>query len=122
MTAGAAAVEEGRLEEAERAFREALNLAGEGAAGELRRATTLNNLGYVLHRRGRLAEAEELYAQALALRQTRLGPEHPEVAQSLANLAEVKRARGRVEDAERLYRRALAIREKALGPEHPALA
>jgi CHAT domain-containing protein len=51
-----------------------------------------------------------------------LGPEHPDVAQSLGNLAEVYYYERRYADAEPLLKRALAIREKALGPEHPAVA
>ncbi len=48
-----------------------------------------------------------------------LGPEHPDVAESLNNLAELYRAQGKYAGAEPLYKRALAIWEKALGPEHP---
>ena len=58
----------------------------------------------------------------LAIREKALGPEHPEVGQSLNNLAELYRAQGKYVEAEPLHRRALAIREKALGPEHPAVA
>ncbi len=51
-----------------------------------------------------------------------LGPEHPDVAQSLNNLAALYQAQGRYAEAEPLYKRSLAILEKALGPEHPDVA
>ena len=68
-------------------------------------------------RRGRAA----LQAR-LAIREKALGPDHPDVAQSLNNLAELYQAQGRYAEAEPLYKRALAIREKALGPDHPDVA
>ena len=51
-----------------------------------------------------------------------LGPDHPDVAQSLNGLAALYKAEGRYADAEPLYKRCLAIREKALGPDHPDVA
>jgi len=56
--------------------------------------------------------------RALAIREKRLGAEHPDTAQSLNNLAELYRSQGKYEQAEPLYQRALAIIEKVLGPEH----
>ena len=68
---------------------------------------------------GRYAEAEPLYKRALAIGEKALGPDHPDVAQSLNNLASCTTHQGRYAEAEPLYKRALAIREKALGPDHP---
>lgn len=79
-----------------------------------RRATALNNVGFVLHARGELAEAAIFYRQALALRERWLGPGDPAVAQSLVNLAELQRERGRLGDALQAYRRASAIRREAM--------
>jgi tetratricopeptide (TPR) repeat protein len=76
----------------------------------------------VYKEQGRHAEAEALYKRALAISEKALGPDHPEVAESLNNLAELYGAQGRYADAEPLYKRALAIREKALGPDHPEVA
>src|SRR5262249_3191631 len=76
-----------------------------------------------LHRaQGRTAEAEPLYKRSLAIREKVLGPEHPEVAQSLNNLALLYLDQGRYAEGEQLFRRSLAIQEMALGPEHPELA
>ena len=68
---------------------------------------------------GRYAEAEPLYKRSLAIREKALGPDHPDVGDSLNNLAELYRAQGRYAEAEPLYKRSLAIAEKALGPDHP---
>ncbi len=63
-----------------------------------------------------------LYKRSLAIREKALGPEHPNVAQSLNNLALLYDAQGKYAEAEPLYKRALAIYEKVLGPEHPHVA
>jgi len=47
----------------------------------------LNCLAVVLWRQGKLAEAETLYREALAVERSRLGREHPHVTRSLNNLA-----------------------------------
>jgi Tetratricopeptide repeat len=57
----------------------------------------------------------------LAIREKALGPEHPDVAQTLNNLAELYRAQGRYM-AEPLFERSLRAVEKALGPNHPEVA
>ena len=49
---------------------------------------------------GRYEEAEPLYRQAMEIRRTALGEEHPDFATSLNNLAELHRAMGRSEDEE----------------------
>ena len=63
-----------------------------------------------------------LYQRALAIREKVLGPDHPNVAQSLNNLATLYHAQRKYVEAEPLYKRALTIWEKALGPDHPNVA
>ncbi len=60
--------------------------------------------------------------RALAISEKALGPEHPDVAQSLNNLAALYQTQGHYAEAEPLYQRSLAIWEKALGTEHPNVA
>ena len=60
--------------------------------------------------------------RSLAIREKALGPDHPDVAQSLNNLAESYRGQVRHAEARPLYERSLAIREKVLGPDHPDVA
>jgi hypothetical protein len=55
------------------------------------------------------AEAERLLRQALALQETTVGAQHPDVAETLNNLAIVCEMNGKLDDAEMCYRRAYAI-------------
>jgi tetratricopeptide (TPR) repeat protein len=83
---------------------------------------SLNNLGELYRRQGRSAEAERYFTQALALKESQLGEEHPDVATSLNNLARLYVTQGRDFEAVPLLERSLAIQEKTLDDEHPALA
>ena len=89
--AGLQAVDEGRLSEAERLFREALKLSEPFGDADPRRATSVNNLAYILHAQGQYGAAEAHYREALAMRESALGADHPDVAQSCNNLAELYR-------------------------------
>jgi Tfp pilus assembly protein PilF len=62
-----------------------------------------------------------LAQRALAIRQARLRPDHPDTAQSLNNLAGVLRDQGDLERARPLYERALAIYQARLDADHPAM-
>jgi tetratricopeptide (TPR) repeat protein len=85
-------------------------------------ATRINNLAILLRCTKRMAEAELLYRQALAIRERLYGPDHIDVAQSLNNLAMVLYDTNRMVEAEPLLRRALAIHEASYGPDHPSVA
>ena len=50
---------------------------------------SLNNLAELYRNQGRYADAEPLHKRSLAIREKALGPDHPDVAQSLNNLAAV---------------------------------
>jgi tetratricopeptide (TPR) repeat protein len=71
---------------------------------------------------GAYAQARPLYERALALREKRLGPDHPDTAGTLNNLALLLWDKGSHEAARPLLERALAINEKTFGPEHGATA
>src|SRR5271170_4748983 len=58
----------------------------------------------------------------LAAREKALGPDHPDVAQSLNNLALLYSSQARYADAEPLVKRSIAILEKTSGPNHPNVA
>src|SRR5262245_29084661 len=81
-----------RLDEAERAFRDALPMWRRLHEGRDHSnvANSLSNLAGLLRDRSRSAEAEPLFREALAMRR-RLYPgrDHPDLALSLNNLAEV---------------------------------
>ncbi len=75
-------------------------------------ATSLNTLAGLYDNQGRYAEAEPLYQRSLAIREKALGPEHPDVAQSLENYAALLRNTELNDEAEKLEARAKAIRAR----------
>ncbi len=75
-------------------------------------ATSLNNLALLYEAQGKYAEAEPLYGRALAILEKTLGPDHPNVAQSLENYAALLREINRKTEAAELEARAKAIRTK----------
>ena len=68
---------------------------------------------------GRYEEAEPLLQGALALRQSLLGEDHPDVAVSLYNLAALYDNQFRFKEAETLFKKSFSLFKKTLGPEHP---
>jgi len=73
-------------------------------------ATSLNNLAALYKTQGDYAKAEPLYKRALAIFEKALGPNHPDVAQSLGNMATLYRATKRDKEALELEKRAERIR------------
>ena len=72
-------------------------------------ADELTDKGVTLYQEGRHTEAEPLYLRALAIRESALGPDHPDVATALSTLGVLYHNMGRYTEAEPLYQRALAI-------------
>jgi tetratricopeptide (TPR) repeat protein len=85
-------------------------------------ARLLSRTGDHLYERGQYKEAESLCQRALRIREQALGPEHPEVAQSLNSLAVLYITQHLYERVESLCLRALSIQEQALGPQHTDVA
>ncbi|MEM8678417.1 MAG: serine/threonine-protein kinase [Planctomycetota bacterium] len=81
-----------------------------------------NALAMLRRSEGRLEEAQALFEQGAAAREQRLGPRHPDVAQSLQNLGRLHLERQRLEEADACFGRALEIRLHHFGPESPAVA
>ncbi len=79
-------------------------------------------LGQVLDASGELSAAITEARAALAIREARLGLDHPDVAASLHNLGVASLHRGMHDDAADYLARALAIRRAVLGEEHPEVA
>ena len=57
----------------------------------------MNNLAVVLSGQGKHEQAEEIYRQALGLRETVLGKENPDTLRSMNNLAAVLSDQGKYE-------------------------
>src|SRR5262249_43119489 len=81
-------------------------------------ALVLNDLALSYAEAGQHEKAEPLLLRSLAIRETKLGKDHPDTAESLHNLAAFYRDMGRYRESEPLFRRALAINEAKLGKDH----
>ena len=85
-------------------------------------ARLFDTVGRVYMALGLYEQAQPLLERALKIRQTTLGGEDPEVAESLAGLGILVGRRGGAERSTALLRQALGIQEKVLGPAHPRVA
>jgi non-specific serine/threonine protein kinase/serine/threonine-protein kinase len=110
----------GRLAEAERYYREAL----EGRRRVLgddhpRTLQSLNNMGGLLAAMGKFADAEPYVREALESQLRVLGNDHPETLNSIHNVGSLLQSMGRYEEAEPYYREALEGSRRVLGDDHP---
>ena len=71
---------------------------------------------------GNYASAEDLLREAAALQEQTLGPNHPDLANTLNNLGIVCEMTDNPIDAEHYFRRAHAIAIATLAPDHPFVA
>jgi tetratricopeptide (TPR) repeat protein len=81
-----------------------------------------NKAGLYLWQRAEHQQARRLLERALSIRETRLGPDHPDTAWSLNNLARVLHDQGDLPAARTLHERALSSFEARLGANHPDTA
>jgi tetratricopeptide (TPR) repeat protein len=114
---GKLAFEQGRFTVAEEKLLEAQTVSKRNESEQLTEATSLANLAVVRRAQGDDAGAQALYERCLGIREKELGPDDPEVLQTLNNLAAVYGARENYAAAEPLFRRVLDSREKTLGPD-----
>ena len=82
-------------------------------------ASIMNIIGLFLYDMALYPSAIPFYERALEIKEKVLGPDHPDVTESLSNLAALYKSQGRYGEAKPLFTRALTIREKTLGPNHP---
>ena len=75
-------------------------------------ARGLGYLAFLYKAQGKLAAAEPLYKDALAMKKRLFKGDHPDVARSLSNLATLYVAQGKLAAAEPLYRDALAMNKR----------
>ncbi|MGE0552991.1 MAG: tetratricopeptide repeat protein [Gemmatimonadales bacterium] len=83
---------------------------------------TLSDLGYLEESTGDLEAAVRYWREALAKREARLGPDHPEVASSKLALARGLIRVGEIDEAERLTREANVVQRRVLPSPHSRLA
>jgi tetratricopeptide (TPR) repeat protein len=85
-------------------------------------ARLMSTMGKVYESLGLYNAAKPLLEQALQVRETLFGTDHPDVAESAGRLGDLYRLQGRHDAAEPLLKRALAIRERRFGADDPAVA
>jgi tetratricopeptide (TPR) repeat protein len=112
--------DQGKLEEAQVLFHEALE-AGRATLGNQHPNTlvSINNLGLLLHHQGKLEEAGVLYREALGAERATHGDRHPNTLTSINNLASLLAQQSKFEEAGVLYREALEAKRATLGNQHP---
>jgi tetratricopeptide (TPR) repeat protein len=81
--------------------------------------TSVSQLGLVLARQGKYAEAEAMHRRALQGREKVLGPEHPDTLTSMQNLAFTLKQLGKFSDALSLLNKCADLRNQVLGSHHP---
>ncbi len=104
-----------RYAEAEPLYQQALDILEKepdspGLAG------CLEALGNYFADQGLPDDAGTYFRRSLAIWETRLGADHPDVAKRLMSLVELYRLYARYSEAEELYRKIVEIRTKAYGP------
>ena len=103
-------------------FRSALALRDENNSGiDETLATICNNIGSAWFAKADYARAAGWFVQAHAIRIALVGPDHPDVTDTIVNLGNVLLALGRPEDALVHHRRALAVLERARGRDDTSL-
>jgi tetratricopeptide (TPR) repeat protein len=117
--AGRRSVGLGQLAEAEELFRAAVREGEQLGADSPHLATSLNALGQLRLQAKDVAEAEQCFTRALAIRQQTYGPDSHAIVPSLNNLSALHDAKGETDKAVELLKRSLDISEKALGGSHP---
>jgi eukaryotic-like serine/threonine-protein kinase len=80
-------------------------------------ARLMNTIGSVYENLGLFERAQDSLEKTLTTRAKALGPDHPEVANTLADLGAVAYDKGELAKAKELFTRALTIHEKSFGPE-----
>ncbi len=82
-------------------------------------ASIRDTLGETYFYLGLYRQASQQHERALALRESHLGPDHPDTLMSRNNLASAYMAAGRTDEAIALFEPTLKQREIKLGPDHP---
>ncbi len=99
-TTGMRDLKEGRFADAEKHSKAAMTAAQSFGDHDPRLAVCLSGLATVYGNQARDADALPLLQRALAIREKKLGPDHPDVARSLNDLAWLSCNEGQYADAD----------------------
>jgi tetratricopeptide (TPR) repeat protein len=114
--------QEGQFEEAERWSGTAEAVLQRVGGHELLRAWQLNNIGAVRGLQGHLEAAMQAEQRSLALKETALGRDHPDVGITEGNISVELAGLSRNQEALAHVDRAVSLIENGLGAGHPVLA
>lgn len=117
-----ACASEGRGDEAARMMEQAIALENSEWPDSAEAAGLSYQLATLYFQLGRVDDAGQHLKRALTIRERRLGPDHPLVADTLAALAEAAIAREEFVAGAEMLARAIRIREGRLGARHPSIA
>ena len=82
------------------------------------KAQMLDVMGKVYQGLGLYSPAEQLLKQAVEIRRSVLGPEHPDTLASIGRLARIIQSGGRYAEAEKIERELVAVEPRVFGPDH----
>ena len=112
---------QGRLDEAERLGRQAVEIGRRvGGQDHPDTLTYEMNLASLYRSQGRYPEAEPLHQHNLEAKLRILGAEHPDTLDAMGNLGNHFQETGRYEEAEALHRRALETTRRVQGEKAPS--
>jgi CHAT domain-containing protein/Tfp pilus assembly protein PilF len=113
--------QEAHYPEAEPLFKQALAIdQKEGNSSAI--ATDIHNLAALYELEGHQSQSEDLYKRALTIYEKQLGPDHPNVADTLGRLSQLYSDQGLYGDAEPPLKRSLAIYQKVFGQDNLTVA
>ncbi|XP_047078778.1 kinesin light chain 3-like [Lolium rigidum] len=113
----------GKLAEAEKLFKAALQEAKEGfGLRDPHVASALNNLAEFYRLRKEYEKAEPLYMEAVEILEQSFGPDDIRVGTALRNLGQYYHIQRRFDQAQTCYERALKIEGRVMGLGHPDYA
>ncbi|MEM7350816.1 MAG: serine/threonine-protein kinase [Acidobacteriota bacterium] len=112
----------GYYDRAAEILRQALEIGRRTRGDDLVVAQTATDLADVLLDQAKLAEAQVLLEQSLAVRRRILGDDDPKVAESLSSLAEVLEQQGEFEAARERSEEVVRLRRRLLGDDDPLIA
>jgi tetratricopeptide (TPR) repeat protein len=108
------------LKGAEDAYRKAITHAEKSDDLEFK-TLSLSNLAVALLAQGKAAEAEPLAKQAVTLRESNSGANHPGLALVLNTLGNCQASQGKLADSEPVLKRAIEIQRTSFPATHPHL-
>ena len=116
--------DQGRTTEAMHILERGIAIADRAQASPALEVPILSNLAAAYYKEGRYrkeryAQSEAMLRRVLGLQESRLGPDHIQVARVLEYTAATCAAQKHYREARQLEGRALAIRQAVLGPQHP---